>query len=263
MEHPGLYVQAEMTEPTANRETTPLRTAWHLARWLVRRDGPVSVPTAQALAFFRSTPEAAEPDLQFHIFPYGSTIGRGGKRVIPQRNLVTILLNANFPKSRGWLELRSADPAAPVAIHPRLLDHAEDVETLLRGLDWVRRMAATAPFGPKLRRLIDVPPADAGRVADLAFLRAATRPFYHPAGTCRMGTDAEAVVAPDLAVRGAEGLWVADVSIMPRHIAGNTNATALMIGEKAADLIGAALKAPPAVAEARQPSLARPVPVPA
>jgi choline dehydrogenase len=159
MEHPGLYVQAEMMEPTANRETTPLRAAWHLARWLIRRDGPVSVPTAQALAFFRSTPEAAEPDLQFRIFPYGSTIGRGGKRVIPRRNLVTILVNANFPASRGWLELRSPDPTAPIAIHPRLLDQPDDVETLLHGLDWVRRMAATPPFGPKLRRLIGVPPA--------------------------------------------------------------------------------------------------------
>jgi choline dehydrogenase len=183
--------------------------------------------------------------------------------VIPRRNLVTILVNANFPASRGWLDLRSADPAAPIAIHPRLLDHAEDVETLLHGLDWVRRMAATPPFGPKLRRLIGVPPAEAGRAADLAFLRAATRPFYHPAGTCRMGLDAAAVVAPDLAVRGAEGLWVADLSISPRHIAGNTNATALMIGEKAADLIGAALQAPPAMAKARQPALARPVPLPA
>jgi choline dehydrogenase len=78
-----------------------------------------------------------------------------------------------------------------------------------------------------------------------------------------MGADAAAVVAPDLAVRGVEGLWVADVSVMPRHIAGNTNATALMIGEKAADLIGAALRAPPALAAARQQAPARPVPVPA
>jgi choline dehydrogenase len=230
-----------MTAPTANRETTPLRAAGHLLRWLVRRDGPASVPTAQALAFFRSTPGAAEPDLQFHIFPYGSTLTKG-KRVIPRRNLVTILVNANYPKSRGRLDLRSADPAAPVSIHPRLLDDAEDVETLLHGLGWVRRMAATPPFGPQVRELIGVPPAEAGREADIAFLRSAARPFYHPAGTCRMGADPQAVVAPDLAVRGTEALWVADISILPRHIAGNTNATALMIGEKAADLIGSALR---------------------
>ena len=90
-----------------------------------------------------------------------------------------------------------------------------------------------------MRKLIGVPPRSAGREADLAFLRSATRPFYHPAGTCRMGPDARAVVAPDLSVRGAEALWVADASILPRHIAGNLNATALMIGEKAAELLAA------------------------
>ncbi|HEY0422387.1 MAG TPA: GMC family oxidoreductase N-terminal domain-containing protein [Rhodopila sp.] len=241
MEHPGLYVQAEMTEPTANRETRPLRAAWHFARWLARHDGPMSVPTAQALAFFRSTPDMAEPDLQFHLFPYGSTL-KNGKRVIPNRNLATILVNLNFPKSRGWLELRTADPATPVAIHPRLLEHPDDIETLLHGLAWVRRMAATPPFGPKLRALIGVPRQDAGPAADLAFLRTAARPFYHPAGTCRMGADDRSVVAPDLAVRGVDRLWVADISIFPRHIAGNTNATALMIGEKAASLIAGALQ---------------------
>ena len=108
---------------------------------------------------------------------------------------------------------------------------------MLRGLDWVRRMAATPPFGPKVKELLGVPAADAGRDADIAFLRSAARPFYHPAGTCRMGADAGAVVGPDLRVKGAEALRVADISIFPRHIAGNTNATALMIGEKAADLI--------------------------
>ena len=84
--------------------------------------------------------------------------------------------------------------------------------------------------------------ADAGPAADLAFLRSSARPFYHPAGTCRMGADNRSVVAPDLAVRGVERLWVADISIFPRHIAGNTNATALMIGEKAASLIAGALQ---------------------
>lgn len=236
MEHPGLYVQAEVTVPTANADSAPHRAAWQFARWLLGRPSPFGVPTAQVLAFFRSQAEAAEPDLQFHLFPYGSTL-KDGKRVIPRDNLVTILMNANHPRSRGHLALRSADPAAPIAIHPRLLDDPEDIETLLRGLDWVRRVAATPPFGDKVKRLVGVPPAGSARIADLAYLRSAARPFYHPAGTCRMGSDPGAVVAPDLAVRGAEALRVADISIFPRHIAGNTNATALMIGEKAADII--------------------------
>lgn len=237
MEHPGLYVQAEMSEPTANAHRAPWRAAWQFARWLAGRPSPFGVPTAQVLAFLRSHDAAPEPDLQFHLFPYGSML-KGGKRVIPRMNLTTILMNANHPRSRGWLSLRSADPAEPIAIHPRLLEDEHDVETLLRGLGWVRRMATTPPFGTKVKALVDVPPADAGRDADIAYLRRAARPFYHPAGTCRMGADARAVVAPDLSVNGTEGLWVADASIFPRHIAGNTNATALMIGEKAAELVG-------------------------
>lgn len=236
MEHPGLYVQAEMTVPTVNAEAAPLRAAWQFLRWAAGRPSPFGIPTAQVLAFLRSHPGAAEPDLQFHLFPYGSTL-QNGKRIIPKRNLATILVNVNHPRSRGRLALRSADPSAPIAIHPRLLDDEQDLETLLRGLDWVRRMAATPPFGPKVKELLGVPAADAGRDADIAFLRSAARPFYHPAGTCRMGADAGAVVGPDLRVKGAEALRVADISIFPRHIAGNTNATALMIGEKAADLI--------------------------
>lgn len=240
MEHPGLYVQAEVTEPTANADSAPLRAAWQIARWLAGRPSPFGVPTAQVLAFLRSHAGAEEPDLQFHLFPYGSTL-KDGKRVIPRANLVTILVNVNYPRSRGWLALRSASPAEPIAIHPRLLEDDQDLEVLLHGLNWVRRMASTPPFGRKVASLVGVPPASAGREADLAFLRAAARPFYHPVGTCRMGADARAVVAPDLSVNGAEALWVADASIFPRHIAGNTNATTLMIGEKAADLIGARL----------------------
>ncbi|NMJ39863.1 choline dehydrogenase [Roseomonas sp. JC162] len=236
MEHPGLYVQAELTVPTVNAEAAPLRAAWQFLRWAAGRPSPFGVPTAQVLAFLRSHPEAAEPDLQFHLFPYGSVL-KDGKRIIPRRNLATILVNVNHPRSRGRLALRSADPAAPIAIHPRLLDDDQDVETLLRGLGWVRRMATTAPFGDKVKALIGVPPAAAGREADIAFLRSAARPFYHPAGTCRMGADARAVVAPDLRVNGVSALRVADISIFPRHIAGNTNATALMIGEKAAELV--------------------------
>ncbi|QCI63833.1 GMC family oxidoreductase [Phreatobacter stygius] len=236
MEHPGLYVQAELDVPTANSTASPVKAAAAFARWLIKGTGPMSVPTAQVLAFFRSSPAEPEPDLQFHLFPFGSIL-RGGKRVIPKQNLATILVNANYPKSRGWLELRSKDPLEPIAIHPRLLDHPDDLAAVMRGLAWVRKMASTPPFGPHVRELIGVPPPDAGAEADEAFIRSATRPFYHPVGTCRMGSDAAAVVSPTLQVRGAEALWVADASIFPHHIAGNTNATSLMIGEKAADLI--------------------------
>ena len=228
-----------MSTPTINRYATPWQIPIQVLRWLMFRNGPLSAPAGQALAFFRSRPDASEPDMQFVFFAYGSKLV-GTRRVIPRRNLATVLLNMNYPASRGYLSLRSADPYTPIAIHPQMLSHQDDLEALLRGLNMLRRVVSTPPFSNDLVSLIDLPPADAGREADIAYLRRATRPFYHPAGTCRMGIDSRSVVTPDLRVRGADALWVADASIFPRLVAGNINATTLMIGEKAADLIGGA-----------------------
>ncbi|WP_283810201.1 GMC oxidoreductase [Bradyrhizobium frederickii] len=93
------------------------------------------------------------------------------------------------------------------------------------------------PFGSHVLKFCEAPALGAGREADEAYIRKATVPFFHPVGTCRMGADDRAVLSPSLQVRGTENLWVADASIFPRHIAGNTNATSIMIGERAADLI--------------------------
>jgi len=236
LEHPGLYALAEMNVPTANRMARPTRGALAFAEWIFGRRGVMSVPTAQVIAFIKSHKELQEPDLQFHLFPFGLA-QTNGKLQVPNRDLVTILMNINHPKSVGHLELKSKNPHEPVAIYPKLLDHPDDVEGLLRGLDWVRKLASTPPFSSRVVQLIDVPAADAGRDADVAFLRKATVPFFHPVGTCRMGPDDRAVVGPDLKVRGVDGLWVADTSIFPRHISGNANATAIMIGDRASDLI--------------------------
>lgn len=237
MEHPGLYVHAELSSRTANWHASPLgaiKAGWD---WLFHRRGVMSVPTAQVLAFIRSKAGLEHPDLQFHLFPFGYFKKNGRQRIPHKRNLVTILANINYPKARGHLELRSNRPDDPVVIHPQLLGHPDDLEGVLRGLDWVRKLAATPPFGQHVLKLPDVPGADEGREADEAFVRRTTIPFLHPVGTCRMGSDGDAVVSPQLRVNGTEGLWVADASVFPSHIAGNTNATAIMIGERAADLI--------------------------
>jgi choline dehydrogenase len=147
------------------------------------------------------------------------------------------MTNVNYPRSRGHLELKSADFRDRIAIHPNMLGHDDDLQALLRGLSWVRKIASTSPFGDHVQALLEIPPADAGRDADEAYIRRAALPMLHPVGTCRMGQDDRAVVTPQLRVQGTEGLWVADASIFPRHIAGNTNATAIMIGARAADLI--------------------------
>lgn len=237
MEHPGLYVLAELDVETANSMAKPINGAKSFIQWLFKRSGFMSVPTAQVLAFLKTSPDLTETDLQFHLFPFGWTRKKNGRIQVPDKNLVTILVNINHPKSVGHLELASADPFTPVKIFPRLLDHPEDFAGVQRGLDWVRKIASTPPFGSRVLKMIDAPPAGAGPEADEAYIRKATVPFYHPVGTCRMGADETSVITPDLKVRGARNLWVADASIFPRHIAGNTNATSIMIGERAADLI--------------------------
>lgn len=238
LEHPGLYALAEMKVPTANRMARPLRGALAFGEWLFRRRGVMSVPTAQLIAFIRSRPELEYTDLQFHLFPFGLAQTKT-KLEVPKADLVTILMNINHSKSVGHLELRSKDPHEKVAIFPRMLDHPDDVETLLGGIAWIRKICAQPPFSKDMIRFLDLPAEGSSREEEIAYLRRSTVPFFHPVGTCRMGPDDTAVVRPDLKVRGVEGLWVADASIMPRHISGNTNATAIMIGDKASDLIHA------------------------
>ncbi len=236
MEHPGMYAQAELTMPTANAYRRPWRGAMAFAQWLMNGGGPMGTPSAQIIGFFRSHPELVETDMQFLLFPYGSFMVNG-KRVFPNRKLITILVNANHPRSRGHLELASANPHDKIRIFPRYLDDPADLEAMRAAVRWMRQLAQTEPMRSHMMRYLDVPAEGAGR--DDEYIRAFTRPFYHPAGTCRMGSDPQSVVTPDLKVRGVDGLWVADVSILPDHIGGNTNATAIMIGEKVASLITA------------------------
>lgn len=236
LEHPCLHVLAEMNMRTGNAYASGLGRVQAFAEWAFARKGVLTESLAQVIAFLKSTPDQKVPDLQFHLLAFGFLL-KNGRRHIPRRNLVTIYANVNHSKSKGHLSLRSKNPRDPIAIYPRLLDHPDDLKGVLLGLDWVRRLASTPPFGSHVLQLIDVPSREAGREADERYVRNSTGPGFHPVGTCRMGIDDQAVVTPDLRVRGAEGLWVADASIFPTHIAGNTNATCIMIGERAADLI--------------------------
>jgi choline dehydrogenase-like flavoprotein len=143
------------------------------------------------------------------------------------------------PRSRGEVRLSSADPTAAPEIDPNFLSDDDDLRRLMRGARIMFRIMEAPAFssvaGPYLYEGPDC--TDEALIADI---RARSDTIYHPVGTCRMGTDAGAVVDPLLRVRGVEGLRVADASIMPNLISGNTNAPSIMIGEKAADIIRAA-----------------------
>ena len=143
------------------------------------------------------------------------------------------------PKSRGRVSLRSADPDAAPLIEHRLLGDEDDAAQLVEGLEIARRIMAQPAIARYVTGEIRPGPGDLR-----GYVGAATIPMFHPVGTAKMGAknDSLAVVGPDCGVRGVAGLWVADASIMPAIPQGNTNATAIMIGECASDLILQAIR---------------------
>jgi choline dehydrogenase-like flavoprotein len=140
------------------------------------------------------------------------------------------------PKSRGSIALKSKDPAAPPLIDPRFYDDSDDLETMVKGFKITRRIMEAPVL--KQHSVRDFYTENLRTEDEIrAELRNRSDTIYHPVGTCRMGSDAGAVVDPELRVRGVEGLRIVDASIMPTLIGGYTNAACIMIGEKAADMI--------------------------
>jgi choline dehydrogenase len=207
-----------------------------LLEWLLRRTGPLTSSVAEAFAFVRSRPGLPAPDLQFHFAPaYFNDNGFDefdGHAFTLGPVLVT-------PKSRGQITLRSADPGDKPRIVTNSLTEPEDVQALVTGMRIARDIAAAEPLASAVAREI-FPGPDVDGDEDLAAdLRRRVELIYHPVGTCKMGSGDDAVVDAELRVRGVEALRVADASIMPVIPGGNTNAPAIMIGERAADLIRA------------------------
>ena len=144
---------------------------------------------------------------------------------------------ATVPEARGAIRLASPDPATPPLIDPNYLGAKSDIRRLVHGLTVAREIAGTSPFAPWCAREV-LPGSDiTDDKALCAFVSRATSTYYHPVGSCTMGVGADAVVDPELRVHGLSGVRVADASVIPRVPAVNTNAVAIMIGERAADLI--------------------------
>ena len=240
MDHPGVRLPFVVDADTAHQQARPWPGALHALRWFFTGEGPVGAPSAQAIGFFsRDGANGPRPDLQITLFPFANSVDAKGRAVLPNTRSMSAAVNLNYPKSRGFLRLRRGNPAGQIEIHPRLLEHEDDVRCLLDGMDRARDIVTSAPFASHVVST-GYPEKGVSRADDIAFLRANARSFMHPIGTCRMGVDERSVVKPDLRVRGTEGLWVADASIFPTHITGNINATVIMVGEKAADLLRAA-----------------------
>jgi choline dehydrogenase-like flavoprotein len=245
--HDHLATSVQMVTKNADSygislKATP-RGAWNILEYLLFRRGPLAGNVFEATAFLRTAGGLDRPDVQLVFQParrnqstFPFPIGHGFV-------LSVVLL---YPKSRGAVSLASPDPHAAPIIDPNLLSEPKDFEPLLRGLRLARRIFACPAFA-RYRATEFLP--GSGVQAEEAlkdYIRRGSATVHHPAGTCRMGSDAQAVVDPELKVRGIRGLRVADASIFPRLVGGNTNAAVVMVAEKAADMMLGCPAPPPA-----------------
>jgi choline dehydrogenase len=239
-DHLSIYLVFAAAAKSPMRTLSRSRFAGWAAQYLVARRGPLAAAPGEAAAFLRTRPDSVLPDNQFYFTPWGVPPPNADEdRGLQAGRHVTMWPTLLYPRSVGEVRLRGADPADAPIIDPRYLSAPEDLEHFVVGTKLAREIAATAPLAGMLGP--EVWPGPGVRSDDelRAYIRGNLGTVFHPTGTCKMGpaTDPDAVVDPELRVRGLRGLRVADASIMPRIIGGNTNAPVIMIGEKAADLI--------------------------
>jgi choline dehydrogenase len=203
-------------------------------RYVLARNGPMSMGASQFCIFAKSRPGLETPDIQFHFQPLSAD-----KPGIVMHGFsgITLSVCQLRPESRGRIVLNSPDPKAYPAIHPNYLATSLDREIAVNGLKLTRKLVATDALAPFIIRE-HLPGADVQSDEQLLdSARNIAQTIYHPTSTCKMGTDEMAVVDGRLRVHGIRALRIADASVMPTITSGNTNAPTIMIGEKAADMI--------------------------
>ncbi len=216
------------------------RSLWHKAlmglEWLLFRTGPLTIGAGQGCIFARTRPELATPDVQFHIILFSAD--RPGQPLHRFSGFTASVCQLR-PESRGEIMIRSADPTEKPAIRANYLAAETDRRCIVDGLKLARRLAASEALRPYIEAEVMPGPDQASDEDLLAYARATGSTIFHPASTCSMGpaSNPQAVVDPALRVHGIQGLRVADASIMPTVVSGNTNAACIMIGEKCADMI--------------------------
>jgi choline dehydrogenase len=237
-EHCGVWIIQDVREGirTANMDYGSWRSAVHGLRFLLTGTGPVASPTAQAMLFARTHDGAISPDVQVHFMPMGYSLKNNNMEVLGSPAMMAVP-SITKPKSRGSLTIRSPDPLDKPLIEPRLLSAKEDMSSLISGCRLVRKIFSSPSLGSFSRGELS-PGSQVESDEDWEqVLRESAGPIYHVVGTCKMGTDEDAVVDNRLRVRGVDGLRIVDSSIMPTITSGNTNAPTMMIAAKAADII--------------------------
>lgn len=198
------------------------------------RTGPMTMAASLVFGFMKTRPDLETPDIQFHIQPWSAD--SPGEGVHPFSAFTQSVCQLR-PESRGTITLRSNKAEDKPFIHPNYLSAKTDCDTIVAGIEIARSLARTEPLKSAISEEFRPTPDVQGYDEVLAWARQYSTTIYHPTSTCRMGTDERAVVDPRLRVNGVRGLRVADCSIMPEIVSGNTNAPAMMIGAKLAQMV--------------------------
>ncbi len=224
-------------EPTLNDEVSSLFGQAKIGlKYALFRSGPMTMAASLATGFLKTHEDLETPDIQFHVQPLSAeNPGKGADKF----SAFTMSVCQLRPESKGEIRLQSADPRKYPKIIPNYLSTETDCRTIVAGVNTARTIARHAPLTSKISEeyrpnsSLDMDDYE----ATLDWARNNTASIYHPTGTCKMGTGKDAVVDPRLRVHGIKGLRVVDCSVMPEIVSGNTNAPAIMIGEKASDMI--------------------------
>jgi len=224
-----------------NHVISPHHQAYHLGKYLLNKSGALTIGPLEAVAFFNlDEPQSPDCNFQFHFAPLH--VGKGydydvyDLSTFPRSDGFTILPSLLHPKSRGEVMLKSKDAGEAPIIQPNFLSEDQDMMQLIKGGRIAMEMLQSSAFEPFLKEVV-APLEYEDEEHWRAHIKKSVETIYHPVGTCRMGSDGSSVVDPQLKVRGLSNLRVADASIMPRIISGNTNAACYAIAEKASEMI--------------------------
>lgn len=237
-DHLQIRLVYEVNVPTLNDAiNNPLNRIGIGLEYALKRTGPMSIGASQVCVFARSKEDLETPDIQFHFQPLSAD--KPGIEMHPFSGFTSSVCQLR-PESRGHIHIDSPDPIRHPKIVPNYLSATADQLCAVRAVKFARAMTRTTALSPFVVRehLPSQPPRTDAEHLEVA--RSLSQTIYHPTSTCRMGPDSQSVVDAQLRVHGIKGLRVADASIMPTIVSGNTNAPAIMIGEKASDLILAA-----------------------
>jgi choline dehydrogenase len=237
-DHLGPRLVYNITKPgiAYNDKARGVNLIKQVLKYVFKRDGFLTLPSAPVIGFFKTRKELSAPDVQVHFIPY-KVVLNNGKRTLGKEPGITCTVNQNLPESKGSIHIKSANPEEYPSIKYNFLSSQLDRDTLIAGVKLIRKLMQSEPMKEFCDDEIQPGYEFSSDAQILDFVKNKAETLYHPSGTCKMGFDENAVVDKNLKVHGIKGLRIADASIMPTLISGNTNAACMMIGERCADFI--------------------------